>query len=67
MNTSSTETNVKCDLLRLFRSMDFVSWHPALKREGPETERLADIYQQVGLAYGVSGTAMPPSQPLELV
>jgi hypothetical protein len=31
--------------------MDFVSRHPALKRAGPEAERLAEVYQQLGLAW----------------
>jgi len=51
MNSSSTEASLKQDLRRLFRSMDFVSQHPALKREGREAERLAEIYQQLGLAW----------------
>ena len=38
-------------LRRLFRSMDFVSRHPALEKEGAEAERFAEIYQQLGLAW----------------
>jgi hypothetical protein len=51
MNSRSTTADLKRKLRRLFRSMDFVSRHPALKRAGPEAERLADIYQQLGLAW----------------
>jgi hypothetical protein len=39
------------DLRRLFRSMDFLSRHPALKRDTAEARRLAEIYQQLGLAW----------------
>jgi hypothetical protein len=39
------------ELRRLFRSMDFVARHPALKRAAPEAERFAQIYQQLGLAW----------------
>ena len=38
-------------LRRLFRSMDFVSRHPALEKGGAEGERFAEIYQQLGLAW----------------
>src|SRR5436190_240095 len=55
MNSSSTEAGLKHDLRRLFRSMDFVSQHPALKREGWEAERFAEIYQQLGLAWEFLG------------
>jgi hypothetical protein len=51
MNNKSAESNLKRDLRRLLRSMDFVSRHPALKRGGPETGRFADIYQQLGMAW----------------
>jgi hypothetical protein len=51
MNSSSTEASLKQDLRRLFRSMDFVSQHPALKQEGREAERFAELYQQPGLAW----------------
>ena len=51
MNSSSTEASLKRDLRRLFRSMEFVSRHPALKREGPEAEQLAELYQQLGLVW----------------
>ncbi len=39
------------DLHRLLRSMDFVSRHPALKRDTAEARRFAEIYQQLGLAW----------------
>jgi hypothetical protein len=39
------------DLRRLFRSMDFVSRHPAMKRDTKEAARFAEIYQQLGLAW----------------
>ena len=51
MNRRSTTADLKRKLRRLFRSMDYVSRHPALKRTGPEAERLAEIYQQLGLAW----------------
>jgi hypothetical protein len=51
MNGRSTTADLKRKLRQLFRSMDFVSGHPALKRAGPEAERLAEIYQQLGLAW----------------
>src|SRR2546427_639931 len=31
--------------------MDFVSQHPALKRQGPRAERFAEIYQQLGMVW----------------
>src|ERR1035437_10094378 len=40
MNGRSTTADLKRKLRRLIRSMDFVSRHPALKRAGPEAERL---------------------------
>ena len=51
MKASSAEAQLKRDLRRLFRSMDFVSQHPALERDGREAERFAEIYQQLGLAW----------------
>jgi hypothetical protein len=47
----AAKTQLKRDLRRLFRSMDFVSKHPALKNEGPEANRFAEIYQQLGVAW----------------
>src|ERR1035437_4141359 len=46
-----SDTILKRDLRRLFRSMDFVSRHPALKRDSAEARRFAEIYQQLGLAW----------------
>jgi len=46
-----TDAILKRDLRRLFRSMDFVSRHPALKRDSSEARRFAEIYQQLGLAW----------------
>ena len=51
MNGRSTTADLKRELRRLFRSMDFVSRHPALKRAGAEAERFAEIYRQLGLAW----------------
>ncbi len=46
-----TDAILKRDLRRLFRSMDFVSQHPALKHDSAEARRFAEIYQQLGLAW----------------
>ena len=51
MEGRSTTADLKRKLRRLIRSMDFVSRHPALKRSGPEAEWLAEVYQQLGLAW----------------
>ena len=51
MNSKSTGASLKRGLRRLFRSMDFVARHPALKRDTAEARRLAEIYQQLGLAW----------------
>ena len=42
---------LKREFKRLFRSMDFVSRHPALNRRGKEGERFAEIYQQLGMLW----------------
>ena len=47
----SLAVQLKRDLRRLFRSMDFVSQHPPLERGGRAAERFAEIYQQLGLAW----------------
>jgi hypothetical protein len=39
------------DLRQLFRSMNFVARHPALKRDTTEARRLAEIYPQLALAW----------------
>jgi hypothetical protein len=46
-----TDAVLQRDLRRLFRNMDFVSRHPALKRDSAEARRFAEIYQQLGLAW----------------
>jgi hypothetical protein len=46
-----SDPTLKRDLRRLFRSMDFVSRHPALKRDSAEARRFSEIYQQLGLAW----------------
>jgi hypothetical protein len=51
VNSKSTDARLKRDLRRLFRSMDFVSRHPALKRDTVEARRFAEIYQQLALAW----------------
>ena len=51
MKLNSPKTQLKRDLHRLLRSMDFVSRHPALKRDTTEARRFAEIYQQLGLAW----------------
>ena len=44
-------SQLRHDLHRLYRSMDFVARHLALKRDTAEARRLAEIYQQLGLAW----------------
>jgi hypothetical protein len=39
------------NLRRVLRGMDFVSRHPALKRDTAEARRMAEVYQQLGLAW----------------
>lgn len=51
MRPTSTQNHLARDLRRLFRSLDFVSKHPALKRDTKEARRFAEIYQQLGLAW----------------
>lgn len=51
MANKSAHTSPQKQLRRLFRSMDFLSRHPALKRDTAEARRLAEIYQQLGLAW----------------
>jgi hypothetical protein len=47
----AAKPRLKREFRRLFRSMDFVSRHPALKRETTEARRLAEVYQQLGVAW----------------
>ncbi len=51
MKQNSPKAQLKRDLHRLLRSMDFMSRHPSLKRDTAESQRLAEIYQQLGLAW----------------
>ena len=51
MKKTTAKSRLQRELRRLFRSMDFVSRHPALEKEGSEAERFAEIYQQLGLAW----------------
>ena len=51
MIKTTAKSRLQRELRRLFRSMDFVSRHPALEKEGAEAERFAEIYQQLGLAW----------------
>jgi hypothetical protein len=51
MTKPSSLKALQGDLRRLLRSMDFVSQHPALKRDTREARRFAEIYQQLGLAW----------------
>ena len=51
MNSKSAEASLRRDLRRLVRSLDFVSRHPALKRDSAEGRRFSEIYQQLGLAW----------------
>lgn len=51
MKKNLPKDQLKRDLQRLLRSMDFVSRHPALKRDTMEARRFAEIYQQLGLAW----------------
>lgn len=49
-------TELKKELHRLWRSMDFVSGHPSLSDESsPESERFADLYQQLGALWEFLG------------
>jgi len=48
---NKSKSDLQRELRRLFRSMDFVARHPALKRDTAEARRFAEIYQQLGLAW----------------
>lgn len=43
--------NLRRELKRLFRSMTFVSRHPALSRRGKRAESFAEIYRQLGMLW----------------
>ena|SRR5882724_9249802 len=51
MKQNSPKGQLRRDLHRLLRSMDFVSRHPSLKWDTAESQRLSEIYQQLGLAW----------------
>jgi hypothetical protein len=51
VNSKLKEGELRKQLRRLFRSMDFVSQHPALNKEDAEADRYAEIYQQLGMAW----------------
>ena len=51
MKKSSPKSQLKRDLRRLMRSMDFVSRHPAVERDTAEADRFVEVYQQLGLAW----------------
>ena len=51
MSSNFNQTQLRRDLRRVLRSMDFVSRHPALKRDTAEARRMAEVYQQLGLAW----------------
>jgi hypothetical protein len=51
MIKTTAKSRLQRELRRLFRSMDFVSRHPAWEKEGAEADRFAEIYQQLGLAW----------------
>ena len=57
MKGESAKVRIKRALRSVFRSMDFVAEHPALRknRTSREAERLAEIYQQLGLAWEFLG------------
>ncbi len=48
---NKSKRDLQSDLRRVFRSMDFVSRHPALKQDTAEARRMAEVYQQLGLAW----------------
>ena len=51
MRQELTQVGLKRDLRRLFRSMDVLARHPALKRDTAAARRFVEIYQQLGLAW----------------
>ena len=52
------------ELRRLFRSMDLVSRHPALKPDTAEARCFAELYQQLGLP-SIMGDALPEKPKCE--
>ena len=51
MSSNFNQMQLRRDLRRVLRSMDFVSRHPALKRDTAEARRMAEVYQQLGRAW----------------
>ena len=51
MSGQTTTTRLRSEFRRLSRSLDFVSRHPALRRDTAEARRMAEVYQQLGLAW----------------
>jgi hypothetical protein len=51
MKSTTPKSRLQRELRRLFRSMDFVSRHPALEKDDADADRFAEIYQQLGLAW----------------
>src|SRR5437016_4375788 len=55
LKPKSAQAILERNLRRLFRSMDFISKHPALASDSAEGRRVAEIYQQLGLAWEFLG------------
>ena len=51
MSSNFNQPQLRRDLRRVLRSMDFVSRHPALKRDTTEGRKMAEVYQQLGVAW----------------
>jgi hypothetical protein len=47
----SDKSNLTHEFKRLFRSMSFAPRHPSLNGRGPQGERFAEIYQQLGMLW----------------
>jgi hypothetical protein len=55
MAVKTDDKQLKRKINALMKSMDFVSQHPALKRDDKTAQRYAEIYQQLGLAWEYLG------------
>ena len=51
MKTKASTSQLQRELRRLMRSMDFVARHPALQRDTAEGRKMAEVYQQLGVAW----------------
>ena len=51
MSAAAKSDRLARGLRRVLRSLDFVSRHPALKRDTAEARQMAEVYQQLGLAW----------------